>query len=229
MRYIPYVLPVILLMYSCKSTSYHYVSPTLNNTAYAPDAGGHLGIQFGSVGLGAKGGVAITENINLNGVFGGIPESDNGYTSRESEFSLGFQSTPRNNKVTTVYLGMGIGNNEKDKIGLSGNYNRPFVQVQRATFDKPIFSGKVHVDGNFGMRLNYLLYNGKLGAGNYDENVFYTEPYFGFAIGGRNVRFEILQGVAIKMSGTWHEDVRIFPYFGNVGVLFKFRKGKKTD
>lgn len=227
MRSVAFIPPVLLLLLGCKSTSYHYVSPTLNNTPSAGSGTGHVGIQLGSVGLAAKGGIAVTDNISLNAFVGGLPEAQNGYTSRETEFSVGFQTTPRNNSVTNFYLGLGIGSNEKDKIGLSGNYYRPFIQIQHATFDKPIFSGGMYVDGSFGVRLNYLLYNGRINTANFDENVLYTEPYLGFAIGGRNVRFEILQGVAIKSSGTWEKGVRIFPYTGNIGLLFKLRKAKK--
>lgn len=226
MRILSCIPLILFLLYGCKSTSYHYVSPTLNNTPSSGSGTGHLGLQLGSVGLAAKGGIAVTDNITLNGFIGGLPEARDGYTSRESEFSIGFQTTPRNNKVTNFYAGVGIGSNEKDKIGLSGNYYRPFIQIQRATFDKPIFSGSMYVDGSFGVRLNYLFYSGRINTANFDEDVVYTEPYLGFAIGGRNVRFEILQGVTIKSSGTWEKGVRIFPYTGNVGLLFKLRKAK---
>jgi hypothetical protein len=76
------------------------------------------------------------------------------------------------------------------------------------------------------LRLNYLIYNGRLNAANFDENVFYTQPFMGVAIGGRNVRFELLQGFSIKSSGTWAKGVRIFPFFGNIGMLVKLRKVK---
>ena len=227
MRSIVCIAPMFLLLFGCKSTSYHYVSPSLNQTPYAYAGMGQVGVQFGTIGLGAKGGVAITDNINVNAYFGGFPEAENGYTSRESEFSLGFQTTPNKKSITSFYIGMGIGNNEKDKIGLMGNYNRPFIQIQRMAYDRAIFKGKLFADAGFGARLNYLLYNGKLHSANFDENVFYTEPYMGFAIGGRNFRLEILQGVTIKSSGTWEKGVRIFPYFGNIGFTYKIRKQGK--
>lgn len=221
-------LPVMLLLLSgCRSSSYHYVSPTVNNAVYAQPGTGQLGLQFGTIGVGVKGGYALTEHININGHFGGIPEADNGYTSRESEFSLGFQTKSRKNEVFSVYAGTGIGSNEKDKRGLSANYYRPFIQIQTGTFDRPLFSGKLYADVSAGLRLNYLLYNGKMNGSDFDEDVVYTEPYLGFAIGSRNVRLEILQGATIKSSGTWEKGVRIFPYMGNIGLLIKFRKKEK--
>lgn len=222
------LLPAIgLLLPGCKSTSYHYVSPTLNNTVYTQQGTGQLGLQFGTVGIGAKGGYALSDNININAHFGGIPEADNGYTSRESEFSLGFQTTPRSKRVTSFYVGTGIGSNEKDKRGLSANYYRPFLQVQTAAYDRPLFPGSnvnMYVDISAGLRLNYLRYNGKINGSDFDENVMYTEPYLGIAIGSHNVRLEILQGMTIKSSGTWEKGVRILPYMGNIGLLFKLRK-----
>jgi hypothetical protein len=217
----------ILFLASCKAPSYSYVSPTLNNTAYSQAGTGHLGVQFGTIGIGAKGGVAVTDNISLNGFFGGIPEAKNDYTSREGEFSVGFQSKPKNNFVANFYAGTGIGSNEKDKVGLDGDYFRPFIQAQATALDKSIGASGVYLDASFGFRLNYLLYDGVRGGADYDHKVVYTEPYFGFAIGGRNVRFEILQGLAIKSSGTWTKDLRIFPYFGNIGLLVKLRKSNK--
>ena len=212
------------LFASCKAPSYSYVSPTLNNTAYGQAGTGHIGVQFGTIGMGAKGGVAITDNISVNGFFGGLPEAKDDYTSREGEVSLGFQSRSKNNFVTKFYAGTGIGSNEKDKTGLSGDYYRPFIQFQGAAYDKPVGASGIYLDASFGLRLNYLLYDGVKGGADFDHKVFYTEPFLGVAIGGRNVRFELLQGLAIKTSGTWTEGLRIFPYFGNVGVLFKLRK-----
>lgn len=184
---------------------------------------GHVGLQFGTIGIGAKGGIALTDNINLNGFLGGLPEVKDDYTSRESEFSVGFQSKPRNNSVTTLYVGTGIGKNEIDRVALDGNYMRPFIQIQRSAYDKKVLSG-MQVDASFGVRLNYLLYDGVKDGRAFDNNVLYSEPYVGFSIGRRNVRFEILQGVAIKSSGTWDKDLRIFPYFGNIGLLVKLKK-----
>src|SRR5688572_3464134 len=118
------------LLASCKAPSYSYVSPTLNNTAYSQAGTGHIAAQFGTIGIGAKGGVAITDRVSVNGFFGGLPESNDDYTSREGEVSLGFQSKSKNNFVTKFYVGTGIGSNEKDKVGLNGDYYRPFIQFQ---------------------------------------------------------------------------------------------------
>lgn len=213
------------LLASCKAPSYSYVSPTLNNTAYSKAGTGHIGFQAGTIGIGAKGGVALTDQVNLNGFFGGIPEAKDDYTSREGEISLGFQSKPnKNNFVTTLYVGTGIGSNEKDRVGLDGNFYRPFIQFQGSAYDKPIGESGIHVDASFGFRLNYLHYNGVKEGSDFDHKIFYSEPFLGFAIGGMNVRFELLQGLSIKSSGTWGEGLRIFPYFGNVGMLIKLRK-----
>lgn len=212
------------LFIACKTPTYHYVPTMTNAVPYAAAGEGHAGLAFGSVGIAARGGIAISQNINLNGFVGGMPESDNGYTSRESEFSLGVQTNPNNNTVGCFYIGLGSGNNEKDKTGLSGNYTRPFIQAQFAAYDKPVFNTGAHFDGYLGMRVNYLDYNGKMNGNTFNDHLFYYEPYFGVAIGGRNVRLEIQQGVSLKNSGDWSEGVRIFPYFASIGLTIKFRK-----
>lgn len=212
------------LFLACKTPTYHYVPTMTNAVPYAAAGEGHLGLAFGTVGIAGKGGIALTQNININGFIGGMPESDNGYTSRESEFSLGVQTNPNNNTVGCFYIGLGSGNNEKDKTGLSGNYTRPFIQAQFAAYDLPIFNTGARMDGYIGMRANYLDYNGTINGNKFNDNLYYYEPYFGVAIGGQNVRLEILQGFSIKNSGDWNQGVRIFPYFVSVGVTVKLRK-----
>ena len=213
-----------VFLFACKSTSYHYLTPTINAAMYSRAGEGMGGIQFGSAGLAAKAGIALTNNINLNGWASFFPESDNGYNSREFEFSLGFQTNPRSNKVTSFFIGVGNGDNEKDKIGLAGSYNRPFLQIQHGAFDKSIFRSKAAwFDSYFGLRLNYLIYNGKLATADFDDELVYYEPYFGAAIGGKNVRLEIVQGFSIKNS-DWEKGVRVIPYWANIGLTVKFRK-----
>jgi hypothetical protein len=212
-----------IVLFSCKSPSYHYMTPTVNTTTYSRSGEAMGAIQFGSSGIAAKGGVALTQNINVNAWASFFPESDDGYNSREVEFSLGYQTNPRNNKATSIYAGLGAGSNEKDKIELAGNFTRPFLQIQHGAFDKAIFRGNVKVDNYFGVRMNWLLYNGTRAGNDFDDDVFYFEPYFGAAIGGENVRLELIQGFSIK-GNNWTEGVRIFPYWANIGLLVKFRK-----
>ena len=85
-------------------------------------------------------------------------------------------------------------------------------------------NGPVKFDGYFGLRINYLDYDGSKKGTNFDDNLFYYEPYMGLAVGGENVRFQIMQGVAIKNSGEWGHGVQVFPYFAHIGVLVKIRK-----
>jgi hypothetical protein len=221
-----FVLAAIIagLFVACKTPTYHYVPTMVNAVPYAAGGEGHLGLAFGSVGIAAKGGIALSPNININAFVGGMPESENGYTSRESEFSLGVQTNSADCAMGCFYIGFGSGNNEKDKIGLSGNYTRPFLQAQFAAVDKPIFNTGARFDGYIGMRVNYMDYNGKLNGNEFDDNLIYYEPYFGMAVGGQNVRLEILQGFSMKNSGDWRQGVRIFPYWGTVGVTIKLRK-----
>lgn len=218
-----YAILLTVFFFACKSTSYHYMTPTINTAMYSRAGEGQGGLQFGSAGIAAKGGFALSQNINLNGFASFFPESDNGYNSRELEFSLGFQTNPRSNKVTSFFLGFGHGNNEKDKIDLAGNFNRPFLQIQHGAFDRPLFRTKAMIDNFFGVRFNFLNYNGTKAGNNFDDEVFYFEPYMGAAIGGPHVRLEITQGVSIK-GDKWEDGVRIFPYWANVGLLVKFRK-----
>ncbi|AXY72976.1 hypothetical protein D3H65_02890 [Paraflavitalea soli] len=211
---------------ACKAPTYHYVPTMVNAIPYAAAGEGQLGLAFGSVGLALKGGVALAQNININGFIGGIPAADDSYQNTESELSLGVQTNPQNNTVAGFYLGLGMGKNEKDKIGLTGNYNRPFLQAQFAAFDKPIFNTGARLDAYIGLRANYLFYNGRLKGNEFDDDLIYYEPYFGFAVGGQNLRFELLQGLAMKNSGEWGDGVRVFPYFGSIGVVVKIRKAK---
>lgn len=218
-----YLVCFCCLIFACQAPRYSYVPPTLNTTAYSRAGEGQLGVQFGSPGIAAKGGFALTKNININAWGSLFPEQNNGYNSREAEFSIGFQTNPRKNKsATSFYLGMSTGSNEKDTIGLAGNFHRSFIQVQTAAFDQQL--GDVYFDGYIGLRVNYLDYNGTKATMPLNDYLFYYEPYFGATIGGKNVRLELLQGLAIKNSGDWRQGVRIFPYFGSVGLLVKLRK-----
>jgi hypothetical protein len=226
MRSLLFIVLTISYFTACKAPTYHYVPTMVNAIPYAAPGEGQLGLAFGSVGIALKGGIALAQNININGFVGGIPATDDSYKNTESELSLGVQTNPHNNTVASFYLGVGMGKNEKDKIGLTGNYNRPFLQAQFAAYDKPLFNSGVHLDGYIGLRANYLAYNGRLKGNEFDDDLIYYEPYFGIAIGGKNVRFEVLQGLAMKNSGEWGDGVRVFPYFGSVGVLVKIRKNK---
>jgi hypothetical protein len=226
MRTLLFTALAISYFTACKAPTYHYVPTMVNAVPYAAAGEGQLGLAFGSVGLALKGGVALAQHININAFFGGIPEANDSYTSRESELSLGVQTNPQNNTVAGFYLGIGMGNNEKDKIGLSSNYNRPFLQAQFAAYDKPVFNTGARLDAYIGLRANYLFYNGRLKGNEFDDELIYYESYLGFAVGGKNLRFEILQGIAMKNSGEWGDGVRVFPYFGSIGLVVKIRKAK---
>lgn len=210
-------------LFACKLPRYGYVPPTLNTTVYSHAGEGQLGVQFGSAGFAAHGGIAITKNINVNAWAATFPADSTNYGSKESEISIGFQTNPNsNNGVTSFYLGLGNGSNKKERTGLSGHFNRSFFQIQRTAFDKPL--GGASYDAFLGLRINYLSYNGSKGPSPLSDYLFYYEPYFGASIGGKNVRLEILQGLAIKNSGEWGHGLQIFPYFGNIGLLVKLRK-----
>jgi hypothetical protein len=210
------------VVFSCKPPSYSYVPPAMNNIPYSKAGEAHLAAQLGSA-FAVRGGIALTKNINLNAWYGGMPSSDSGYKSQETEFSLGVQTNPDDNACFNFYLGIANGKNEKVKTGLSGNYTRSFVQMQFGGFD--LGDGGVKFDAYIGTRINYLDYNGTKGTANFDDNLWYYEPFFGGTIGGKNVRLQIMQGVAIKNAGDWGHGVKIFPYFAHIGLLVKIRKG----
>jgi hypothetical protein len=219
-----YVLSISVAAFSCKAPSYSYLPAGRNVTAYSRAGEGMVGVGWGTEGFSARGGVALTQNININGWIGGMPEVKDGYTSRESELSIGFQTNPNsNNRVTSFYLGLGNGSNEKDKVGLSGHYNRGFLQIQRAGFDRSL-GGSIKFDGCFGLRINYLSYDGTRQGANFNDDLFFYEPYFGAAIGGKNVRLQIIQGWAIKNTGEMGHGVQVFPFFAHIGLLVKIRK-----
>ena len=211
-----------ILVFSCTIPRYSYVPPALNNIPYSRAGEGQLAVQFGSVGMAARGGIAVTKNINLNAWVGAMP-SDTGYNGKESEFSIGVQTNPDHKAVSSFYLGYANGSNKKIKTGLSGHYSRSFFQWQHGGFD--LGNGPVQFDAYVGLRINYLDYEGTKGGARFFDHLFYYEPYFGGAVGGKNVRFQLTTGMALKNSGEWGEGVRIFPFFMNVGVVVKIRKG----
>lgn len=219
-----YSLVIAIAAFSCKPPSYSYLPAGRNTTAYSRAGEGMVGIGFGTEGFSAHGGVALTPNVSVNGWIGGMPEENDGYTSRESEISIGFQTNPNENKaVTNFYIGYGNGSNEKDKVGLSGHYHRPFLQLQRTGFDKQL-GRNIHFDGCIGLRANFLFYEGARDGAPFKDNPVFYEPYFGAAIGGKNVRLQLIQGWAIKHFGEMGSGVRVFPFFGHIGFIVKIRK-----
>jgi hypothetical protein len=217
-----FAIPLFLLFTSCGT--YHYMTPTINTAMYSEKGEVVSGLQFGSAGIAATGGLALSKNFNINGMASFFPETDNGYNSREVELSVGYQ-TPLGNKnaVASFFLGMGYGSNEYDKKLLSGSFNRPFLQTQFGGYDLKLFNSSIYIDIFGGMRLNYLLYNGDFEGAGLDDEVVYFEPYYGFAVGGQNVRFHAMLGVPIK-ADNWDMGVRVIPIFGNIGLQVKFRK-----
>ncbi len=214
-------------LFSCKPPIYSYVPATMNTTAYSRAGEGQFGFMFGSPGIAAKGGVAITRNISVNAWGATLPSGNDDYGSREAEFSLGIQTNPNhNNGVTSFYLGMSTGSNEKKRTELDGNFYRTFLQIQRSAIDKPL--GSARLDAQFGLRVNYISYEGNRGDLPFNDYRWYYEPYFGINVGGKNVRFELLQGIAFKNTGEWNHGLRIFPYFGHIGMLVKIRKHREA-
>ncbi len=212
-------------LYSCKPPSYSYVPATMNTTAYSRAGEGQLGVMFGSPGIGAKGGIAITKNISVNAWASTLPAGNDDYGSKEFEFSLGIQTNPQlEHHVTSFYIGHSAGSNEKKRTGLTGDFNRTFLQIQQSAIDAKL--GAVRLDGFFGLQVNYLSYEGTRESAPFNDYLWYYQPYLGFALGGNNVRFEILQGLAIKNTGEWSHGVRVFPWFGHVGMLVKIRNNK---
>jgi len=221
-KYIYYLL-LPLLAIACKAPTYNYYSPAINTSPYSKAGEAHLGFNAGTMGLAAKGGVALSEQVNINALISGIPkgESGNTYRSTETEVSLGFQTKPKNNGVFGIIAGTGVGTNSHSAKDFQGSFTRPFLQLQRGTFNRKFLSESIRSDASFGVRLNYLLYNGSRNGDNFDHNHFFYEPFFSAAIGSRSVRLELIQGFSIKSSGEWDHGVRIFPYFAGVGMLIK--------
>jgi hypothetical protein len=205
---------------SCKLPSYSYVPPTMNTTAYSHAGEGQLGVVFGSPGIAAKGGIALTPNINVNAWAATMPSEDGDYGSKESEFSIGAQTNVnKHNEVTSVWLGLGNGSNEKSRTDLSGHFNRAFLQIQQSAINNTLANARF--DAFLGLRVNYLSYDGVKGDERLDDFLYYYEPYFGFNVGGKHVRLDILQGLAIKNTGEWSRGVRVWPWFGHIGLLVK--------
>lgn len=222
MKRIALLIGACYCFFSCKVPRYSYVPATMNNTAYSRAGEGQVGLLFGSPGIAAKGGIAVTRNINLNAWAGTMP-ADSGYASKESEFSLGVQTNMnKHNEVTSFWVGLGNGSNKKIRTGLSGHFNRLFVQVQQSAVNNNLWGARL--DGFFGLRVNYLSYDGRTNDEHLNDFLYYYEPYFGINLGGKHVRFELLQGLAIKNTGEWSHGVQVWPWFGHVGLLVKLGK-----
>jgi hypothetical protein len=222
MKKITVLIVACYFVFSCKAPSYSYVPPTMNTSAYSHGGEGQLGIVVGSPGIAAKGGIAVTRNINVN-AWAGTMAADSGYGSKESEFSIGAQTNVnKHNEVTSFWLGLGNGSNKKVRTGLSGHFNRVFLQVQQSAINNKLANARF--DAFFGLRVNYLSYDGIKGNERLDDILYYYEPYLGFNVGGKHVRFDLLQGLAIKNTGEWRRGVRVWPWFGHVGLQVKLGK-----
>jgi hypothetical protein len=220
-----YAIPILLLFTSCKI--YHYQTPTINTNMYSKAGEVQAGLQFGSAGIAADAGVALTKNINLNGYASFFPESDDGYNSREIELSVGYQTTPRENRrgVASIFAGLGYGDNEYDKKGVIGSFNRPFLQLQYGSFDNKLGRrSSVYFDAFFGTRMNWLIYDGTEEGIDLKDDFLYFEPYYGFSVGSSRTRFHFITGIPVKFE-DWSEGARVLAIFGNIGLKMKFRRG----
>jgi hypothetical protein len=218
-----YAIPLLLLLTSCKT--YHYITPTINTAMYSGAGEVQAGLQFGSAGMAVHGGVALSKSININAFASIFPESDNGYNSRELEFSLGYQVNSGGNKkrATSFFAGLGNGSNEYDKKGVAAHFNRPFLQIQHGIYDRTSPKVPGSYDFFFGSRFNFMTYKGKWDGNDFDDYVNYWEPYYGFSFGGSNVRCQFLMGIPIKLN-NWDFGARVLPIFANIGLQIKFRK-----
>jgi hypothetical protein len=224
MKRIACLIGACYLIFSCKPPSYSYVPATMNTTAYSHAGEGQLGLVFGSPGFAGKGGIAVTRNINVNAWAATMP-ADSGYGSKESEFSLGVQTNENtHHEVTSFWVGLGNGSNKKIRTDLSGHFNRLFLQIQQAAINNSLGKGNTRFDGFIGIRVNYLDYTGTRENKPLNDILYYYEPYLGFNVGGKNVRFEFLTGLAIKNTGEWSHGVRVWPWFGHAGVIVKLGK-----
>jgi hypothetical protein len=219
-----YAIPLVLLFASCKT--YHYQTPTINTNMYSKAGEVQAGVQFGSAGVAADAGIALTKNINVNGYASFFPESDDGYNSREIELSVGYQATPGKNRrgVVSIFAGIGHGDNEYDKKGLVASFNRPFLQIQSGSYDNMIGRrSSVYFDAFFGTRLNWLIYDGTVEGTVLKDDFLYFEPYYGISIGSSRVRFHFITGIPVKFD-DWDDGARVLAIFGNIGLKVKFRK-----
>jgi len=220
-RYV-YLIGACYALYSCKAPSYSYVPATMNTTAYSHGGEGQLGLVFGSPGFAGKGGIAVTRNINVNAWAATLP-SDSGYSSKESEYSIGLQTNEnKHREVTSFWVGLGNGSNQKVRTDLSGHFNRLFLQIQQSAINNPL--GNARYDGFIGIRINYLDYTGTREDHPLNDILYYYEPYLGFNVGSKNVRFEFLTGLAIKNTGEWSHGVQVWPWFGHIGIIGKLGK-----
>lgn len=137
-------MPVIL--FTAANHPVTAMPTTMNTTAYSRAGEGQLGFMFGSPGIGAKGGLALTKNINVNAWVSTLPSGNDDYGSKEFEVSAGIQTdTEKHDGVTSFYVGHSGGSNEKKRTGLTGDFNRTFFQLQHSAVDVKL--GGARLDG----------------------------------------------------------------------------------
>jgi hypothetical protein len=222
MKY-PYLLFLLLPFAACRS--YHYIPTTVNTAMYSQPGEVQGTGQVTFSGMTLSGGVAVTQHFNLNVLGSFSPEIDNGYNSRELEFSAGYQVRPNadGGGIISLVGGYGFGSNEYDKKEIFGSYRRPFIQAQIGAVDRQIGRSGIYGDVFIGTRFNWLNYEGMEGNQVINDVAFYVEPYYGVSIGGRNLRFLTLGGFALKKNeGISHP--RVLPVWISVGMQFKIRK-----
>ncbi len=228
MKRFSFFLLSIAFLSGCKSFwNYHTVPP--NNNLFANAGETQVTGTYGTGGMNAQAGFAVTKNFSLLGNYGGSLGAD-GYHSKEGEFGIGFNTSRENHKMLFgVSAGYGLGNNFFQDSGVTykdfrGSFTKPFVML---TFGSAsIGSGKIQADAAMSLKLNYITYNGfKQSSPNpadqttFKAGTFYYEPYFSGSGGGKHVRFCYGMGFAFKNLNDAGKGMRIYPFHLNMGIL----------
>lgn len=207
----------------------------VNNGFYGNQGEVQLTGYAGSAGLSTMGGVAVTDNISVMGMYAGNPGAG-GYHDKETEFSLGINNGRKGHKLMYgICGGYGFGSNFKQDSGalyktFSGDFTRPFVVLSIGSISQK--SSGMRAEASFSLRFNYLTYNGnqttsKGVVSNFNAEHFYYEPYMRGNVGGRHMRFDYGMGFAFKNLREAGKGARIFPVEFNVGLTLLF--GRKYN
>lgn len=210
-------LLAILILSGCKT--YNYYTPAPNSAFFANAGETHIAGDLGIYRLDAKGGVALTKNISLMGMYGGSPY--NTYHASEGEAGIGFNSNYKEGFMFGLAAGYGLGNNYGKDSGavyknFYGSFTKPFFQFTMG-------AAGAHFEEHFTMKFDFMNYSGYKYQGNgdyasFNPNTFFWEPYFSGSMGGEHIRFEYGTGFAIKNVSQFFEGLRVCPWQFNIGL-----------
>ncbi|MFI5203054.1 MAG: hypothetical protein ACHQF2_01055 [Flavobacteriales bacterium] len=240
MKKIFHYLLICALVQSCKS--YHYYTPPPNPPTFANAGEVQFSGNFGTSGFLVKGGVALTDNLSISGMYNSAPGSTEGYFAKEYEAAAGWGFGKNPAARFSIHTGYGWGSNYDLDSGetvkdFRGNFTKPFLILNFGTA-RTRKIGFVRLDANMGFKFDYLMYRGSKSIyensayvdQTFNADHFIIEPYVMASIGGRYVRFESGMSFVFKRIQEIGKGARVFPVMMHMGIGFIInRKYEKKE